>query len=118
MKAKTMKEKIRYIENVFGFLFPNSFESKFAELGYPTEDLDIWFKNAIVFEKVTNIKPAKEMDRRNLLTLIEAIRFEAMNPPPPGEIYEFDISAYEFTEYLICIYKQLVINEVLAQESR
>lgn len=112
-----MKQKIDYVERVFEFFFKGGFEEKYEELGCPEDDLESWYRNAQVYERLTKLKPVSVTAQDSLRVLIEAIRFEAKYPPPPGVPYEFDTSAYEFSEDLICNYKSKVINEVLKQEN-
>ena len=111
-----MDTRIAYVEQTFGFLFEQGFARKFEELGSPTNDLEFWYRNAVVYRTVTAERPVPELQRKQLLTLIEAIRFDAMWPPPFGRPIEFDLSAYEFSEDLLA-YKDRVVAEVLQQES-
>jgi len=78
--------------------------------------LHIWFKNAQVYEELSCERAPRESERIALLTMIEAIRFDAMVPPPPGEPYEFDVSAYGFAEDVLA-YRSRVIEVVLRQEA-
>ena len=110
-------DKVEYVEKVFAFIFNGGFKKKLAEFGNPSEDLDIWFKNAKVFESVTKLRKPSANEQNRLVTLIEAVRFEAMHPPPPDEPFEVNLSAYDFSEDLIVKYKQAVIDEVLRQEN-
>lgn len=111
-----MEERIAYVDRVLGFRFKHSFARRFAEVGSPLGDLDVWHKNAQVYQSVTDARPPREADRNALLTLIEAVRFEAMCPPPPGGTIEFDVSAYQFSEDILS-YKAEVVGVVLRQEA-
>ncbi len=108
--------RISYVEETLGFMFEHGFARKFEELGSPINDLEFWYRNATVYRKVTSERPILEHQRARLVTLIEAVRFDAMCPPPFGEPIEFDLSAYEFSEDLLA-YKDRVVAEVLLQES-
>jgi hypothetical protein len=112
-----MDPKVLYVERVLGFVYEQGFAQKFAEAGSPLEDLDVFYRNAQVFEKVTIKRSLGDQARHRLVTLIESIRLEAMVPPLPGEQYEFDVSAYEFSEDVLS-FKEAVINEVLQQEAQ
>ena len=69
-------DKVEYVEKVFAFIF----------------------KNAKVFESVTKLRKPSANEQNRLVTLIEAVRFEAMHPPPPDEPFEVNLSAYDFSE--------------------
>ena len=112
-----MDAKVQYVERILGFVYEQGFAQKFEELGSPPEDLVVWYRNAQVFEKVTRSRSLGNEARHRLVTLIESIRLEAMVAPLPGEKYEFDVSAYEFSEDVLS-YKEAVINEVLHQEAQ
>lgn len=109
-------DKVEYVERVLGFRFEQGFAHRFEELGSPQGDLDVWYKNAQVFEAVGALLAPKEQERISLTVLIEAIRFEAMHPPVPGDDYDFDLSSYEFSEDVLA-YKADVIEAVLRQEA-
>jgi hypothetical protein len=111
-----MDERIVYVERVLGFLYQQGFASKFEEIGSPSDDLEVWYKNAQVYQSVTQARLPRDSERVRLVTLIEAIRFEAMCPPVPGEPREFDVSAYEFSEDILA-YKADVVEAVLRQEA-
>jgi hypothetical protein len=108
--------RVSYVEETFGFMFESGFARKFEELGSPVNDLEFWYRSATVYRKVTSERPILENQRARLVTLIEAVRFDAMRPPPFGEPIVFDLSAYEFSEDLLA-YKDRVVAEVLLQES-
>lgn len=112
-----MDKRIKLVEEVFGYLYPEGFEGKFAELGYPDADLEFWYRNTLVYLSVTRERPLDGEDRMRLLTMIESARMEAMCPPPPGEKLEFDFSCYEFSEDIM-LFKDAVVEEVLRQESK
>ena len=112
-----MNARVQYVERVLGFVYEQGFARKFEEVGSPPEDLDVWYRNAQVYEKVTGGRPPTNEVRHRLVTLIESIRLEAMAPPLSGEPYEFDISAYEFSEDVLS-YKEAVISEILLQEAQ
>ncbi len=113
-----MSAKIGYIERALAFRFERQggFARHFEGVGSPPDDLDIWFKNAQVYEELSCERAPRESERIALLTMIEAIRFDAMVPPPPGEPYEFDVSAYGFAEDVLA-YRSRVIEVVLRQEA-
>jgi hypothetical protein len=111
-----MDPRINYVQEVLGFMFKDGFERKFEEVGSPSNDLEFWYRNALVFRKVTAMHPVPEMQKVNLVTLIEAIRFEAMLPPPFGEPIDLELSEYEFSEDVMAC-KKAVIDEVLRQEA-
>jgi hypothetical protein len=111
-----MKEKISYVERVLGFRFTEGFARRFAEVGSSPDDLDIWYKNAQVYELVARSRAPRESERIALTVLIEAIRFEAAFPPLPGERHEFDLAAYEFAEDVLA-FKAAVVEEVVRQEA-
>jgi hypothetical protein len=108
--------RIRYVEDTIGFRFEQGFARRYEEVGSPVEDLEIWYRNALVYAKVTKNRPPRDSQRLRLVILIEAIRFEATHPPFPDEPGEFDISSYEFSEDVLS-YKSAVIEEVLRQEA-
>lgn len=110
-----MDARIRYVEEILGFLFEEGFALKFEQLGSPQNDLEFWYRNAKVYQAVTDERAVPAEQRRTLVTLIEAIRFDAMCGALPDEPIEFDVSAYEFSEDILA-YKQRVIDEVLQQE--
>ncbi len=113
-----MDPRVDFIDEVLGFRFEQGFRQKYLELGEPIEDLDFWFHNAQVFLEVQGAKPVAIEDWGNLLTLIEAVRFDvqAGYPPPPGlERDVFDMAAYEFPPQIL-ERKAQVISLVLAQE--
>jgi hypothetical protein len=111
-----MDEKISYVERVLGFRFKEGFAQQFAEVGSSPEDLDIWYKNAQVYESAARLRAPRESERIPLTVLIEAIRFEAAFPPLPGEPHDFDLASYEFSENVL-EYKPRVIEAVLRQEA-
>ncbi|WP_058086127.1 hypothetical protein [Aquabacterium parvum] len=111
-----MDKRITYVDEVLGFMFPETFATKFAQLGSPQGDLEFWYRNALVYTSLVNSRPVAEEQRQRLLTMIEAIRFDAMCGAFPGEDLEFDLSAYEFSEDILS-YKASAIEQVLAQES-
>jgi hypothetical protein len=111
-----MNPKVQYVERVLGFVYEQGFARKFEEVGSPDDDLDVWYRNAQVYEKVTCERPLQGESRHRLVTLIESIRLEAMSPPLLGEPHEFDLSAYEFSEDVLS-YKEAVVHEVLRQEA-
>lgn len=111
-----MNEKISYVERVLGFRFKEGFAHRFEEVGSSPDDLDVWYKNAQVYESVARSRAPQAPERIGLSVLIEAIRFEAMFPPLPGEQHNFDLSSYEFSEDIL-LYKADVIDVVLRQES-
>lgn len=115
--ARFVEEKIRYVERVLGFLYAQGFARKFEEVGAPPEDLEVWYRNAQVYEEVTRIRRPRSEERVRLVTLIESVRIEAMVPPLPGESHDFDVSVYEFSEDVL-VYKQDVVDEILRQEAR
>lgn len=100
----------------FRFELQGGFERVFEDAGLRHDQLDIWFKNAQVYEEVSRDRAPRANDRMALLTMIEAIRFEAMIPPLPGEPYEFDVSAYCFSEDVLA-FRRRVIDVVLEQEA-
>ena len=110
-----MIECIKFIDEILGFVFELGFARKFEEVGSPPNDLEMWFRNALVFKLVTTERPISDEQRIRLLTLIEAVRFDSMCGALPGEPLEFDLSAYEFSEDVM-LYKKRVIEEVLRQE--
>jgi len=109
-------DKIEYVERVLGFRFEQGFARRFEEVGSPQGDLDVWYKNAQVFEAVAGRRTLQERERISLTVLIEAIRFEAMHPPLPGDEYDFDLSSYDFSEDVLA-YRSDVIEAVLRQEA-
>ncbi|MEO7494072.1 MAG: hypothetical protein ABIT83_21465 [Massilia sp.] len=111
-----MDPRIIHIEKVLGFMFEHGCARKFEELGSPDAAIKFWHRNAIVYEKVTAMRPIADSQRIRLVTLIEAIRFEAMHPRPFGEPAEFNPDPYEFSEDLLQ-YKVHVISMVVDQES-
>jgi hypothetical protein len=111
-----MDPRVRYVDETLGFRFEQGFAQKYKEVGSPVEDLEIWYRNALVYSKVTQGRPPPDSQRVRLVVLIEAIRFEAKYPPLPGEPYEFDVSSYEFSEDVLS-YKSAIIDEVLRQEA-
>ena len=111
-----MDKRISYVDEVLGFMFEHGFARQFEEVGSPSNDLEAWYRNAIVYRKVSSERPIPMPQRARLVTLIEAVRFDAMCPPLFGEPIEFDLSAYEFSEDLLA-YKDRVVEEVLRQES-
>jgi hypothetical protein len=112
-----MVSRISFVDEVLGFMFEQGFARKFEEVGSPENDLELWYRNAVTYSKVTSERPVPDLQRVSLVTLIEAIRFEAMCPPPFGEPLEFELSAYEFSEDIL-VYKSRVIEEVLRQEAK
>jgi hypothetical protein len=111
-----MDSRILYVEETIAFRFEHGFARKFQEVGSPIDDLVIWYRNALVYSKVTRDRPPEDSQRFRLVVLIEAIRFEAIHPPLPDEPREFDVSSYEFSEDVLS-YKSAVIEEVLRQEA-
>lgn len=111
-----MDKKITFVERILGFRFEHGFAYRFEELGSPEGDLDVWFKNAQVYERATRVREPQGHERISLTVLIEAIRFEAMFPPVPGEQYDFDLSSYDFSEDVLA-YKADVVEAVLRQEA-
>lgn len=109
-------DRVEYVERVLGFRFERGFAHRFEEIGSPQGDLDVWYKNAQVFEAVAGLRAPQERERISLTVLIEAIRFEAMHPPVPGEDYDFDLASHEFSEDILA-YKDAVIEAVLRQEA-
>ena len=109
-------DKVQYVERVLGFRFKNGFARHFEEVGSPQGDLDVWCKNAQAYEAVTGSRTPRGQERISLTVLIEAIRFEAMHPPVPGDDYDFDLSAYAFSEDILA-YKADAIEIVLRQEA-
>jgi len=109
-------DKIQYVERVLGFRFSDGFARHFEEVGSPQGDLDVWYKNAQVYEAVTGSRTLQAQDRISLTVLIEAIRFDAAHPPVPGDDYDFDLSAYEFSEDVLA-FKADAIEVVLRQEA-
>jgi hypothetical protein len=110
-----MDHRISFVEEVLGFMFEEGFARKFEQLGSPQNDLEFWYRNAKVFKGVTAEVSVSAEQHVRLVTLIEAIRFEAMCGALPGDPIEFDVSAYEFSEDLL-VHKQQIIEEVLRQE--
>jgi len=111
-----MDPRISYVENVLGFMFEHGLAPQFEVNGSPMGDLEVWHRNAVVYQQVTRERPVAESQRVRLVTLIEAVRFEAMWPPPFDEPAEFDVSVYEFSEDVLA-YKLRIIEEVLLQEA-
>jgi hypothetical protein len=111
-----MDDRIRFVDDVLGFMFEQGFTRKFEEVGSPPNDLEMWFRNAQVFKMVTTERPIPDEQRVRLVTLIEAIRFDCMCGALPDEPLEFDLSAYEFSEDVL-LYKHRVVEEVQRQES-
>ncbi len=109
-------DKVQYVERVLGFRFKDGFALHFEEVGSPLGDLDIWYKNAQVYETITHLRVPQGQERISLTVLIEALRFEAMHPPVPGDDYNFDLSAYSFSEDILA-YKNDAIEMVLRQEA-
>lgn len=107
-----MKDRINFVDEILGFMFEQGFARKFEEVGSPPNDLEVWFRNAQVFRIVTTERAISDEQRIRLLTLIEAIRLDAMCGALPGEPLEFNLTAYEFSEDLL-LYKERVIEEVL-----
>jgi hypothetical protein len=112
-----MPDRVRIVEAALGFIFEGGFTKKFEELGSPEEDLELWYRNALVYLAVTEGRPLAESQRRHLVTLIESSRFDAMFPPPFGEPVEFDLTGYDFSEDVLS-YKEQVVAEVLKQEHK
>ena len=112
-----MSAKVAYVDRVLGFLYEQGFARKFEDLGSPAQDLELWYRNAQVYEEVTKARKPRMEDRVRLTTLIEAVRFESLCPPFPGDPQEFDVSAYEFSEDVLA-YKSAVIEAVLRQEAK
>ena len=110
-----MDHRIGFVEEVLGFMFEEGFARKFEQLGSPPNDLEFWYRNAKVFQTITAENSISIEQRVRLVTLIEAIRFDAMCGALPGEPIEFDLSAYEFSEDLL-VHKQKIIEVVLGQE--
>jgi hypothetical protein len=110
-----MNHRIGFVEEVLGFLFEEGFVRKFEQLGSPPNDLEFWYRNAKVFQAITCENSIADEQRVRLVTLIEAIRFDAMCGALPGEPIEFDVSAYEFSEDLLA-HKRKIIELVLRQE--
>jgi hypothetical protein len=111
-----MDKRITYIDEVLGFMFPETFATKFAQLGSPSGDLEFWYRNALVYSSLVSSRPIAGAQRQRLLTMIEAIRLDSMCGALPGEEIEFDLSAYEFSEDIL-EYKASAIEQVQAQES-
>jgi hypothetical protein len=93
-----MDHRIAFVEEVLGFMFEEGFARKFEQLGSPSNDLEFWYRNAEVFQAITGENSVSHEQRMRLVTLIEAIRFNAMCGALPGKPIEFDVSAYEFSE--------------------
>jgi hypothetical protein len=110
-----MDSRIRFVEETLGFMFEEGFARKFEQLGSPQGDLEFWYRNAKVYRTLVAERPIPNEQRVRLVTLIEAIRFEAMCGALPGEPIDFDVSAYEFSEDILT-YKQQIIEAVLRQE--
>lgn len=114
-QAVDMDPRIPYVDEILGFMFQEGFARQFEQLGSPQGDLEVWFRNAKVYEAVTGDRPIPAAQRVRLVTLVEAIRFEAMCGALPGESMAFDVSVYEFSEDILA-YKQQIIDEVVQQE--
>ena len=113
-----MRDKIEYIDNVFRFEFDGKFKERFESVGSPLDQLDIWYKNAQVYEAAVNHRPIEDSQKTRLLTMIEAIRVVVMRPPLPGDPIDIDLEPYEFSEDLKANYYQFVYDEILRQESK
>jgi hypothetical protein len=115
-----MDPRVRFVDEILGFIFDHGFARKFEEVGSPANDLEFWYRNAMVFKTVTDERPIPDQQRTRLVTLIEAVRLDAMSGPisagEPMDAADFDLSAYEFSEDLL-LYKQRVVDEVLRQEA-
>ncbi len=110
-----MNHRIGFVEEVLGFLFEEGFARKFEQLGSPPNDLEFWYRNAKVFQAITGESSIANDQRVRLVTLIEAIRFDATCGALPGEPIEFDVSAYDLSADLLA-HKQKIIDLVLRQE--
>ncbi|MDQ1833307.1 hypothetical protein [Massilia scottii] len=114
-----MQTKIQCVDDVLGFMFEKGFARKFDELGSPPADLEFWYINALVYATVAATRPPLETRRIALLSLIEAIHFQAKAWIP---IYgdapcEFDVSGYQFPEDIL-VYESAVIDGVVRQRAR
>jgi hypothetical protein len=115
-----MSDRVSYVDDVLGFSFEKgTFRERFEELGCPEPDLEIWYRNALVYSTITQNRRPREAERIRLLTMIEAVRLQAMSfyPPLPGEEMEFDLTSYEFSEDVL-LFKQEVVDMILGQERR
>ena len=111
-----LQKRISYVERILGFMFETSFTARLEELGFPEEDIEIWYRNAQLYSSITNQRSLQDDERVDLVTLIESARFHAMCSPASGERCEFDVSAYNFSEEVLS-YKDLILSEVLRQEN-
>ena len=106
-----MDPRVDFVDEVLGFRFEHGFRAKYIELGEPIEDLEFWFRNAQIFLEVQRVNSVASKNRDDVLTLIEAIRFDVQL-----EDMVFNVSAYEFPEVVLSC-KAQVISLVLAQET-
>ena len=70
-----MSDRVSYVDDVLGFSFEKgTFRERFEELGCPEPDLEIWYRNALVYSTITQNRRPREAERIRLLTMIEAVR--------------------------------------------
>ncbi|MAZ66777.1 MAG: hypothetical protein CMF25_06670 [Kangiellaceae bacterium] len=106
-----MNEKVEFVERVFDFVFEGGFQERFESLGFPEDDLQIWFLNARTFSKLIINQELTEDDKFNLLTLIEAARFEVECSASDHDAEPaFDFSGYQLSETFVASWRDKVIN--------
>jgi len=109
------EHRIEYVERVFGFWFRGNFRERVASMQCPDDDLELWYRNAQVFARVTLGHPTTDEDKARLLVMVESARFSAMVAAQRDERPEFDFSAYGFPSSFVRAWSALVIREVCAQ---
>ena len=109
------EHRIEYVERVFGFWFRGNFRERVAAMPYPEDDLELWYRNAQVFARVTLGHPTSDEDKARLLVMVESARFAALNAAQREERAEFDFSGYGFPSSFVAAWSAPVIREVRAQ---
>lgn len=115
MNDPSSEHRIEYVERVFGFWFRGNFRERVATMQDPDEDLELWYRNAQVFARVTLGHPTTDEDKARLMVMVESARFSAMAAAQREERPQFDFSAYGFPPAFVAAWSAPVIREVRAQ---